>query len=248
MNHIRLLPIVTIAVAALFLVKSLGLFAANDYPINPITPAVAQDTPADAAEPVAAAPADGDDSAAAEGATGDTASGDAADEIDGSDFNGRAVDAESTGNSQSIILQRLGERREALEKRSAELDLREQLLNATELRVERRVAELKALEERIQAENKERQDYEDTRLKGLVQMYENMKPKDAARVFDRLNLEILVDVVRQMKPRKMSAILAKMSPETAERLTVALATNRTDQDGGENEQTDLPKIEGKPTQ
>lgn len=248
MNHIRLLPIVTIAVAALFLVKSLGLFAESDYPINPITPAVAQDVPADAADAGAAAPGAEGEAEAAEGANGETPPDDASDEIEGSDFIGRSVDADSAGNSQAVILQRLGERREALSKRAAELDLREQLLNATELRVERRVAELKALEERIQAENKERQDYEDTRLKGLVQMYENMKPKDAARVFDRLDLQILVDVVRQMKPRKMSAILAKMSPETAERLTVALATNRTDQDGGEKEQTDLPKIEGKPTQ
>ena len=56
-------------------------------------------------------------------------------------------------------------------------------------------------------------------------MYETMKPKDAARIFDRLSLPILLKVVRQMKPRKMADILAKMSPEAAERLTVAIASN-----------------------
>ena len=55
-------------------------------------------------------------------------------------------------------------------------------------------------------------------------MYEAMKPKDAARVFDRLGLDVLVPVVQQMNPRKMSEVLAAMSPDRAEKLTVALAT------------------------
>ena len=54
-------------------------------------------------------------------------------------------------------------------------------------------------------------------------MYENMKAKDAARIFDRLDMKILVEVATQIKPRKMSEILAQMSPEAAERLTVELA-------------------------
>ena len=36
--------------------------------------------------------------------------------------------------------------------------------------------------------------------------------------------DILVPVVQQMNPRKMSEVLAAMAPERAEKLTVALAT------------------------
>ncbi len=54
-------------------------------------------------------------------------------------------------------------------------------------------------------------------------MYENMKSKDAARILDRLDMKILVDVATQINPRKMSEILAQMTPEAAERLTVELA-------------------------
>ena len=61
-------------------------------------------------------------------------------------------------------------------------------------------------------------------IKNLVIMYESMKPKDAARVFDRLGLDVLVPVVQQMNPRKMSEVMAAMSPDRAEKLTVALAT------------------------
>ena len=70
-----------------------------------------------------------------------------------------------------------------------------------------------------------------------------MKPKDAARIFDRLSMPVLLKVVRQMKPRKMADILGKMSAEAAERLTVAIATS-TDEPVSETKQmqAELPKI------
>ena len=54
-------------------------------------------------------------------------------------------------------------------------------------------------------------------------MYETMKPKEAARVFEKLDLTVLVPVVNAMNPRKMSEVLAAMSPESASRLTVELS-------------------------
>ena len=76
-------------------------------------------------------------------------------------------------------------------------------------------------------------------------MYENMKAKDAARIFDRLDLKILVDVSLQMNPRKMSEILAQMAPESDERLTVELANHASSQPKSPG-LDQLPKIEGKP--
>ena len=40
-----------------------------------------------------------------------------------------------------------------------------------------------------------------------------------------LGLDVLVPVVQQMNPRKMSEVLAAMAPDRAEKLTVALATS-----------------------
>jgi flagellar motility protein MotE (MotC chaperone) len=62
-------------------------------------------------------------------------------------------------------------------------------------------------------------------------MYEAMKPKDAARVFDRLPLDVLVPLVAKMSPRKMAEVLAVMQPDSAERLTVALAGRAKNPDG-----------------
>ena len=84
------------------------------------------------------------------------------------------------------------------------------------------------------------------RFKSIVSMYENMKAKDAARIFDRLDMRILVEVSTQINPRKMSEILAQMSPENAEHLTVELA-NRASAKPKAQSADQLPKIEGKPT-
>ena len=242
MKNIRLLPIVAIAAGALFLLKSIGFFIAADYPVSPITPASAQETANKDDSKEAMAAKDGEENAAE---TDESKMADASKTQEPGEDG--SIDLTAKPNSETAILQRLGERRTALEKRSSELDLREQLLNATELRIERRVGELKSIESRIQVAEKKREKKESTRLNGLVQMYEGMKPKDAARVFDRLSLDILVEVVRQIKPRKMSAILAKMSPENAERLTVALATDRTTETPMAPKGSELPKINGKPT-
>jgi flagellar motility protein MotE (MotC chaperone) len=58
-------------------------------------------------------------------------------------------------------------------------------------------------------------------------MYETMKPKDAAKIFDTLDINVLVKVAQAMNPRKMSPILAAMDAKPAESLTTAFALNNT---------------------
>ena len=149
-------------------------------------------------------------------------------------------------NSSGAILESLHDRRQQLDARNRELDMRESLLKAAEKRVEAKVSELKGVETRVKTEMGDRDKAEAKRLKGLISMYENMKPKDAARIFDRLDMKILVKVSTRIKPRTMSAILAQMTPEAAEQLTVELANRASGQQTAKNP-SQLPKIEGKPS-
>jgi flagellar motility protein MotE (MotC chaperone) len=145
--------------------------------------------------------------------------------------------------SERAILERLQARRQELEARAREIDIRESLLKAAEKRIESRVEELKAVESRISTATDQKNEADATRFKGLVTMYEGMKPKDAAKVFDRLEMSVLLEIASQIAPRKMSDILGLMSAEAAERLTVELA-HRAGSDRSASA-TDLPKIEGK---
>ncbi len=126
-----------------------------------------------------------------------------------------------TSASERALLERLGERRDEWQQKGRDLEMRERLLENAERKLEARINDLKAAEDKV--EGAKRSDPESGGLKNLVVMYEAMKPKEAARVFDRLTHDVLVPVVLQMNPRKMAEVLAVMTPEAAERLTVALA-------------------------
>ena len=53
-----------------------------------------------------------------------------------------------------------------------------------------------------------------------------MKPKNAARIFERLEMEILLDVVERMREAKTSLIFAAMDPAKAKAVTSRLAERR----------------------
>ena len=145
--------------------------------------------------------------------------------------------------SERAILERLQSRRQELEARAREIDIRESLLKAAEKRIESRVEELKGVESRISTATEQKSETDAARFKGIITMYEGMKPKDAAKVFDRLEMPVLIQIASQIAPRKMSDILGLMSTEAAERLTVELARRAApDQSASAG---DLPKIEGK---
>ena len=135
--------------------------------------------------------------------------------------------------SERAILERLQSRRQELEARAREIDIRESLLKAAEKRIEAKAS----------AMNEQKNEAENVRFKAIVTMYEGMKPKDAAKVFDRLEMPVLIEIASQIAPRKMSDILGLMLPEAAERLTVELAHRA----GGDKSaaSAELPKIEGK---
>jgi flagellar motility protein MotE (MotC chaperone) len=145
--------------------------------------------------------------------------------------------------SERAILERLQSRRQELETRAREIEIRESLLKAAEKRIESRVEEMKTLEAKASADTAQKTEAENARFKGIVTMYESMKPKDAAKVFDRLEMAVLIEIASQIAPRKMSDIMGLMSPEAAERLTVELA-RRAGADKS-SATPELPKIEGK---
>ena len=147
--------------------------------------------------------------------------------------------------SERAILERLQSRRQELDARAREIDIRESLLKAAEKRIESRVEELKAVEARITTATGQKNDADAVRFKGIITMYEGMKPKDAAKVFDRLEMSVLFEIASQIAPRKMSDILGLMMPEAAERLTVELARRAGSDKSASASTAELPKIEGR---
>jgi flagellar motility protein MotE (MotC chaperone) len=150
--------------------------------------------------------------------------------------------------AERAILERLQQRREELDNRAHELDIRESLIQSAEKRMDAKLTEIKQVEAQIKQATQQKDDAEKAQLKGLVTMYENMKPRDAAKIFDGLDSNVLLEVAAEINPRTMADIVAQMSPAVAQHLTVELADQAQQQnkDGG-GSAADLPKIQGQPT-
>ncbi len=129
------------------------------------------------------------------------------------------ADPFSMTDEEIDLLQALAERRRELDRRAHELEQREILLRAVEQRIEEKVGGLRAL-------LKQQEQQTDDQYTSLVKIYESMKPKDAARIFEEMDLAVLMPVVERMKERKTAPILAKMSPGRARAITTQLAQRR----------------------
>jgi flagellar motility protein MotE (MotC chaperone) len=121
------------------------------------------------------------------------------------------------------ILQRLSLRRKQLEEWESELKERENMLNLSQSRIQERIEEMRGLRQELHKRLKEYESKNEEKTKSLVRIYENMKPKDAARIFSEMDLPILLDVVRGMKERSAAPIIAKMDADKAKQLTEAIA-------------------------
>ena len=120
----------------------------------------------------------------------------------------------------------LMQRRQQMGARETRLALREAALAEAEAQLSRRADELDGLRRRLEEQMGKLAQGDDARIAQLVKVYETMKPKQAAEVFDRLDLELLTHVASRMREAKMAAVLAAMDPEKARRVTVELARRR----------------------
>jgi len=237
----RLIPITLAACALFVLVKVEEIATGQQYLARGIMPpAYAADTPeAEEEEEVQDedVESDADDEMAAEDAE-EASDGEVVSEEEASPMeaeNGTVslsppediVNVDARYNQIELdILQSLSKRREEIEQYQEEIAMREKLLEATEMRIDDKIKQmgimqidLKELLERSEAK-------EDSEMRSLVKIYESMKPKEAARIFDELDMDILLEVIDRMSERKAAPLLAAMAPTKAKDVTVRLAEMR----------------------
>lgn len=121
------------------------------------------------------------------------------------------------------VLNSLSQRRNTLDERQRELDLKANVIAAAEKRVEDKIAQLKALQGTIEKLLGQRDTKETESLDNLVRVYAAMKPKDAARIFETLDNGIRLGVAGRMKPDTVAGIMTSLPAEVAQKITVELA-------------------------
>ncbi|SLN77127.1 MotE family protein [Oceanibacterium hippocampi] len=213
LTRIRLLPLVIFASAFLFVLK-LGVVWDDTIALTVAVPEAAASS---------AAP---EEEKKNEAAQGDSPAGEG--KAAEKEMPAPAIRPAPAGYTESEIdvLGRLSARRAELDERAGDLDMREQLLNVTEARIDDKIAELKKIEETIRGLLKQHDAEKDAQMAALVKVYEKMKPKDAARIFNSLEMPILIEMAERMSGIRFAPVLAAMDQEKAKELTVELATRR----------------------
>lgn len=130
------------------------------------------------------------------------------------------------------VLQALGARREALNARGEELETQDALMLAAEQRLNERVAELRQLETTVNDLLGRLDEAQEERLASLVDVYQRMRAKDAAAVFDGLEDDVLVQVASRMRQANLAEVMGRMNPDRARRLTEMLADRARPPTGG----------------
>lgn len=230
LNRIRVLPL-TIFVGALLLTLKIGtIWQGVDGLFEPslsISTASAQQAEGGAGlsdAPPVTAPQDGAPATAEGGQAGDAAAEPPVDPA--AEQRLLADDPTLMTQNEIDLLQQLAERREALDARAQEMEQRSALLTAAEARIDRKIVELQDLKGIIEELIKDYDEQQLAKVNSLVKIYENMKPKDAARIFEELEMDTLLMVAERMKERKLAPVMANMNPAKARDVTVELSRLR----------------------
>jgi flagellar motility protein MotE (MotC chaperone) len=140
----------------------------------------------------------------------------------------QTIDPRELSQSEVRLLQALAERRKALDAREYSLNQREALLKAAEQRILDRQTEFVKVRDEVKQLLGFLDEQEAKKIKDLVKLYENMKPRDAARILNDLEIGVLLSVVQRMNVRRLAPILAAMDPDKARAVTRALAKREKD--------------------
>ena len=142
--------------------------------------------------------------------------------------------ADMAGLSQAEVqvLQALQARRATLDQRAAAVETQDDLMLAAERRLDERLVELRRLEATVSDLLGHLDEAQEQRLASLVDVYQRMRAKDAATVFDRLDDGVLVQVASRMRQANLAEVMGRMEPERARALTQMLADRARPPTGG----------------
>ncbi|MDG2534041.1 hypothetical protein P6144_10315 [Sphingomonas sp. HITSZ_GF] len=130
----------------------------------------------------------------------------------------------------NAITQDMNDRDAAAARRKRGLDLREQAAKAASARLAADVEARKKQDEAQQqiaggpnAAPSGAPNPADSQFDELARIYQAMKPKAAAVVFEQLDMEVQMKVAQRMRERSTAMIMAAMTPKGAAALSMAMA-------------------------
>jgi len=110
-----------------------------------------------------------------------------------------------------------------IRKKEEQLKEKEDRLGKLEKEIEQKVKELLALQKEVQSVRTEKQETQNTRVRGLAKIYGTMKPKEAAKLMEALDDKLVMGIIATMTSDEAAAILALMEVKKAAKISEALS-------------------------
>ncbi len=114
------------------------------------------------------------------------------------------------------------EKEEKLKKIEGDLSKEKEALAAEKKRLEEKILETEKLKKELSAKLLKKKTTWDKNIEALVSLYSSMTPDAAAQILEKVDKDIVVEIMRRMNPRKASLIMEKFSPEFAAEISKEL--------------------------
>ncbi|MCL2673086.1 MAG: hypothetical protein FWF01_01705 [Alphaproteobacteria bacterium] len=133
---------------------------------------------------------------------------------------------EIISETEAEIVERMARRRSEIDAQSRDIDARQEVLRAAEVQIDAKITKLQELEAHLKTLMNLYDEKENNRINSLVRIYGNMRPKDAARILDDLEMPVLLAIFERMNENRSAPIMAAMNQERARALTLEIAAKR----------------------
>jgi len=139
-----------------------------------------------------------------------------------------AAPATTASNEQQCVtgevLQAVNAKMATLKKREEEMVSRESAFLAIETRLQKQLVAVEVAKAELDESLRYRTKIAKEDITHLSAMYETMKPKQAARIFDEMDANFAAGFLRQMKGSQAGLILANMNTAKAYQVSLILAS------------------------
>jgi flagellar motility protein MotE (MotC chaperone) len=133
-----------------------------------------------------------------------------------------AVQAASSDTLESVFLE-LKERQDSLDRREAMISEQRRAVDALLMAAEKKLAALEQAEQDLRETISIAKSAADSDVAQLVSVYENMKPRDAALIFEEMEPSFAAGFLSRMRADAAAKIVQGLKPATAYSISVVLA-------------------------
>ncbi|HJK87441.1 MAG TPA: hypothetical protein QKA14_01110 [Candidatus Megaira endosymbiont of Hartmannula sinica] len=142
-------------------------------------------------------------------------------------YNNKDIYNKDYTREEAILIKKISKRKQDIEKINQNLVNKENMLKIAEDKLNKKAQQMQDMQDKLNEIADQYNYQKDQRILNLVKIYESMRPRDAASIFNDLDEDILLKVALGMKPSKIASIMSYMDTTKAKNLSLDMVKIRS---------------------